>query len=194
MLVERIEKWKWWLLLIIVVGGALAVYDHWRSWPEDSQDDHILLAAQKYGVHPALVKAVVWQESRFNPKAKGSKKERGLMQIRQPTAQDWAKDEHVSFWTSDQLFDPGKNTLVGAWYLKKLLGRYSQTDNPAVYALADYNAGRTYVLKWNKGAAITNSAAFLAQMDFPGTREYVRSVLERYEKYRKVFPSKKQGV
>ena len=66
----------------------------------------------------------------------------------------------------------------GARYLGKLLKRYAHTDNPTVYALADYNAGRTHVLRWNKGAA-TNSAAFLAQIDYPGTQHYVRSILER---------------
>ncbi len=113
------------------------------------------------------------------------------MQIRQPTAEDWAKEEHALLFHADQLFDPAKNTMVGAWYLKKLLGRYQLTDNPMAYALADYNAGRTHVLQWNKGAASTNSAIFLEQMDFPGTREYVRTVLKRYERYRKVFPPRK---
>jgi soluble lytic murein transglycosylase len=188
---ETLHKWKWWVLWLILVGGALWLYDYYRTWAEDSQDIYILAAAQRYRVDPALVKAVVWRESRFNPNAKGTKQERGLMQIRQPTAEDWVKEEHVQFWSPDQLFDPGKNTLIGTWYLKKLLGRYPQTDNPAVYALADYNAGRTHVLRWNKGAASTNSTAFLAQMDYPGTRKYVRSILKRYEKYRKVFPPKK---
>ena len=188
---EYIQRYKWWLLLIILLGGLVAFFERWQTWREDSQDVPILAAAQKYRVEPALVKAVVWRESRFNPRARGRKKERGLMQIRQPTAEDWVKEEHPLLFTPDQLFDPAKNTLIGAWYLKKLLGRYQQTDNPFVYALADYNAGRTHVLRWNKGAAATNSAVFVAQMDFPGTRDYVRAVLKRYERYRRVFPPKK---
>jgi len=43
------------------------------------------------------------------------------------------------------------------------------------------------VLKWNQGAAATNSAAFIEQIGFPGTRDYVRSVLRRYAYYRPVF-------
>jgi soluble lytic murein transglycosylase len=66
--------------------------------------------------------------------------------------------------------------------------RYAQTDNPLPYALADYNAGRGNVLKWNQGAAVTNSAVFTGQIGFPGTRDYVKSVLRRYERYRPVFP------
>jgi len=72
--------------------------------------------------------------------------------------------------------------------LQKLLKRYEQTDNPLPYALADYNAGRGNVLKWKQGAAVTNSAAFLAQINFPGTRSYVESVMRRYEHYAPIFP------
>jgi soluble lytic murein transglycosylase len=190
MFVDFIAKFKWWLLLVIVLGGLVAWLESWYVWRERSQDVPILAAARKYQVEPSLVKAVVWRESRFNPYARGTRKERGLMQIRQPTAEDWAREEHALF-SPDQLFDPAKNTIIGAWYLRKLLGRYQQTDNPLAYALADYNAGRTHVLRWNKGLAATNSAAFLAQMDYPGTRDYVRAVLKRYERYRKVFPSKR---
>jgi soluble lytic murein transglycosylase-like protein len=50
--------------------------------------------------------------------------------------------------------------------------------------LADYNAGRTHVLRWNKGAAKTNSEAFLAQMDYPGTRKYAQNVMKQYESYK----------
>jgi soluble lytic murein transglycosylase len=55
------------------------------------------------------------------------------------------------------------------------------------YALADYNAGRGNVLKWMKGAASTNSAAFLAAMDFPSTKHYIETVMERREHYRPQF-------
>jgi soluble lytic murein transglycosylase len=79
---------------------------------------------------------------------------------------------------------------VGAWYLEKLLKRYSRTDNPVPYALADYNAGRSNVLKWEHGSAATNSAAFLEQISFPGTKNYVRAVMRRYEHYQPIFPPK----
>jgi len=46
------------------------------------------------------------------------------------------------------------------------------------------------VLRWNKAIAETNAVAFLNQMDFPGTRKYVLSVIQRYRHYRPVFPKK----
>ena len=68
-----------------------------------------------------------------------------------------------------------------------MLRRYAHTDEPVIFALADYNAGRSNVLRWNKGAASTNSTLFLKQMDFPGTREYIRSIIKRSERYKRQF-------
>ena len=132
----------------------------------------------------ALVKAVVWRESWFNASARGRKNEFGLMQIRAEAAGEWARAEQLTRFAPEQLFDPATNTLAGAWYLGKLLKRYQKTDNPLPYALADYNAGRSHVLRWNKDAASTNNAVFIEQMDFPSTRKYVKTVMRRYEYYR----------
>lgn len=186
--IDTIIKWKWWLFGIILLGGLVALVERWLARREHSQDTHILAAARKYGVDPALVKAVVWRESWFDPRARGRAGEIGLMQIREEAAGEWAKAEGVLFFTHRQLYDPAKNTLAGTWYLRKLLGRYTRTDNPVPYALADYNAGRTHVLQWSKGAAATNSAAFIDQIGFPGTREYVQAVMARSRQYRGTLP------
>jgi len=175
-------------LLIVLISGLVGCW-LWQRRVERSQDRPIAAAARRYQVEPALVKAVVWRESRFNPRARGQAEEIGLMQIREDAAREWADAEQVAGFEHTHCFDPGTNTLAGTWYLKKLLKRYIRTDNPAVYALADYNAGRGNVLKWCGGAASTNSTVFLEQIGFPGTREYVRSVLERYARYRSIFRS-----
>jgi soluble lytic murein transglycosylase len=173
--------------LVAVVGGAAY---WWRAgWLERSQDGPIRAAARRYGVEPALVKAVVWQESRFKPTARGHSGEIGLMQLQEEAAREWVEAEHVGGFDHEHCLDPGTNTLAGTYYLKKLLKRYRQTDNPAPYALADYNAGRGNVLKWLTGAAATNSAAFIEQIGFPGTRDYVNAVMERYGYYRTRFPA-----
>ena len=107
------------------------------------------------------------------------------MQIREPAAFEWADYEKFSSFNHEEITDPQKNILCGSFYLSKLLKRYTQTDNPVPYALADYNAGRSHVLRWNKGAAKTNSTAFIAQIDYPGTREYAVNVMQQYERYKK---------
>ena len=122
-------------------------------WCEEQRErkfiPQIRAAAHRYGVEPALIKAVVWRESHFYPRAGGHGRNRldaasggsraGVGRCGTP-----AEFEH------EHCFDPGTNTLAGAWYLRKLLRRYAQADNPLPYALADYNAGRGNVLKWNR--------------------------------------------
>ena len=177
------------LLALLLAGGWLG-YWWWEGRLERSQDVPIRAAAQRYGVDPALVKAVVWRESRFNPRVRGRAQEIGLMQIQEIAAQEWADAEHLQSFEHEHCFDPGTNTLAGTWYLRKLLRRYTQTDDPVPYALADYNAGRGNVLKWNTGAAATNSSAFIDQIGFPGTRAYVKAVIRRSRRYQGLWPGK----
>jgi soluble lytic murein transglycosylase len=178
------------LLAFLILIGCMGSIGAWRycRWRDHRFDSVIIGAARRYGVEPALVKAVVWRESWFNASARGRKNEFGLMQIRAEAAGEWARAENLTRFTPEQLFDPATNTLAGTWYLGKLLKRYQKTDNPLPYALADYNAGRSHVLRWNKGAATTNHADFIAQVDFPSTRKYVKTILRRYEYYRPIFP------
>jgi soluble lytic murein transglycosylase len=176
---RRRLRWIVWLLALVVgVGWG------WNCWRERRYDSLVVEAAHRYQVDPALVKAVIWQESRFFADSNGSKGEMGLMQIRDAAAGEWAEAAHVSPFEHNAFWNPATNILAGTWYLKKLLQRYQETDNPAAYALADYNAGRGNVLKWLHGPAATNSAAFLAQVDFPTTRSYVRRILRQAEHYR----------
>ena len=191
LLMSSLRRHRSRLLLAFVLVGAVVIYLWWNSRVEQSQDNPIQLAAARYGVDPALVKAVVWQESRFNPSVRGRAQELGLMQIREEAAQEWADAEHISGFEHEHCLNPQTNTLAGTWYLKKLLRRYAQTDNPLPYALADYNAGRGNVLKWNSGEAATNSAVFIEQIGFPGTKAYVKSVMRRYDKYQSIFATAK---
>ena len=179
------------ILGVLLLSGLIA-YRWWQGRLERSQDGPIRAAAERYGVEPALVKAVVWRESRFNPKARGRAQEIGLMQLREKAAQEWADAEHIAGFDHEHCLDARTNTLAGTFYLKKLLKRYRRTDNPLPYALADYNAGHGNVLKWNRGAAATNSVVFIEQIGFPGTKDYVKSVLRRYARYRPLFQAKAQ--
>jgi len=175
-------------LLVLVLG--LSFLMSWRWWAtrlERSQDVPIRAAAQRYGVDPALVKAIVWRESRFNAQARGRAEEFGLMQLQDAAAREWADAERIAGFEHEHCFSPVTNTLAGTWYLRKLLRRYVNTDNPLPYALAEYNAGRGNVIKWTKGEAATNSALFVAQIGFPGTRAYVREVSARYRHYQPIF-------
>lgn len=171
-------------VLPLAILIALFTYQWQERRREERFEKEINAAAARYKLDPALIKAVIWQESKFDHRATGAAGEIGLMQIREIAALEWADAEKIWPFDHKHLFDPSKNIHAGSWYLAKLLKRYPHTDNPLPYALADYNAGRTHVLRWNKGAASTNSAAFLEAMDYPMTRQYALNVMARREKYR----------
>ena len=172
------------LVILACLLTSAATYLWWQNRQEKRFLPQLEAAARRYSVDPLLVRAVAWRESRFHPAARGTKGEIGLLQVQEVTAQEWADAEHVAAFEHESCVDPGTNAFAGAFYLGKLLKRYSGTDNAIPYALADYNAGRGNVLKWNSGAAGTNSAAFMRQIGFPSTRRYVKSVLRRYAYYR----------
>ena len=102
--------------LLLLVGLVLALpllvwWWHWRL--EHSQDRPILAAARRYGMDPALVKAVVWRESGFNPRALGRAGEIGLMQLMDAAAQEWAETEHAYPLPEEHLFHPATGKRHG---------------------------------------------------------------------------------
>ena len=154
------------------------------SWGRyDAHDAAIAGAAARHGVDPLLIKAVVWQESRFQPDKLGAHGERGLMQVTEPAAQDWVDALGVETFVPEDLLDPKTNVEVGAWYLAQALNHWSGQQDPLPFALGEYNAGRSRVKRWSGGANI--SAEELAKaMDIASTRAYVAAVRNRYEYYR----------
>lgn len=88
-------------------------------------------AAPVWPVPPALVRAVMHQESSFNPKAVSPCGARGLMQLMPETAAKVGVPER-------QLFIPAKNILAGVRLLAALLRHY---EGDVVSALVAYNSG-----------------------------------------------------
>lgn len=185
----RLARRWWWIppaaVLLVLLAAAVYPLREWRQARRAQRTDpHIEAAAARYGVEAALLRAVVWRESGFDPTARGAAGEFGLMQVGEIAGQEWADAHGLGHFEPGHLLDPATNVLAGAWYLAKLTRRYAATDDPVAYGLADYNAGRANVLRWLRGAGATNREAFLGQMDFPGTRAYVRAVLEKHAEYR----------
>lgn len=176
-------------LFVISHGDPLYFVKEKLSLGAYSQYDPIIAkVARENGVEFDLIKAVIWQESRFGAHKIGTSGERGLMQVTEAAAADWAKANNVANFEPEKLFDPETNISVGAWYLKRALDHYRKKDRPLSFALTEYNAGRSRVKRWigkPEAGESPMSAEEMKQKSFDSTRDYVESIEHRYEYYKK---------
>jgi soluble lytic murein transglycosylase-like protein len=121
-------------------------------------DGIIKEASEKWGIEENFIKAVITQESGFNPSARSKVGAMGLMQLMPETA--------ASLGVKDAM-DPRENVMGGTRYLKGLLDRFNGDKK---LALAAYNAGAGSV---NKYGGIP---------PFPETQNYVQSIMAHYQR------------
>jgi soluble lytic murein transglycosylase len=109
------------------------------------------------------------------------------MQISEKAANEWARETKVSNFNVEQLFDPKTNLEAGTWYLRRAFEHWETQSDPLPFALAEYNAGASRAQRWSggDGVAPVSPQTFLRNIDFPGTRKYVDSIIERYEFYQR---------
>jgi soluble lytic murein transglycosylase len=142
-------------------------------------EDIIRQQSHKKGLDPALVAAVIYQESKFSDRTSVAGA-RGLMQITPDTARFIAKESGGIRFTQADLATPQINIAYGTWYLRWLLDRYDERQS---LALAAYNAGFGHVDKWVQNAGGPDSFDPKTDIPFPETRNYVQQVLERRRDY-----------
>jgi soluble lytic murein transglycosylase len=186
------------LILAVFTAGAVFVctspdpfyaFQELITFPRYHKYDALIAdVGKKYGVDPMLIKAVIWRESAFRADMVGHNGERGLMQVMEPAANDWARKNNRPTFVPTDLFSPRVNIEAGTWYLKNALQHYTGKDDPVTFALAEYNAGKSRVDKWvgdtNQGANAT-AGDLRDSISFPSTRGYVGAIQDRYHFYQK---------
>lgn len=143
-------------------------------------DSEISTAAAKYSLPPALVKALVRRESKFDPDAVGSKGEIGLMQLLPAGAvAEWARVNKCRPPSRSELFSPEVNLNIGCWYLARAMRRWHRYRCCTEMALAQYNAGEKNVLRWKPE---NFDGDFVSRIKWRGTRSYVRNIMYHFRK------------
>jgi len=140
-------------------AGFQAIPEHPAPMGSRAAYDRLIRrAAQRHGLPPALLKAVIHAESAFDPAAVSKRGAMGLMQLMPATA----RMLHVA-----APFDAKQNIYAGSRYLRHLHDRYGSWAT----TLAAYNAGPEAVDR------------FRGIPPFTETRQYVRRVLSYYRRY-----------
>ena len=149
----------------------------WEMFYPYAWRDEMREAAQRRGIDPYLVAAVVREESSYYPRATSPVGARGLMQLMPATARLMAP-------TGD-LEDPGFNIELGTRFLAGLIREF----NDPRLALAAYNAGPNRVRQWLSTRRSDDIEAFVEQIPFDETRLYVKKVVLSWDEYRRIYGS-----
>jgi peptidoglycan lytic transglycosylase len=147
-----------------------------RLWYPLSYASIIRTHAANYHLSPALLAAIIDEESKFDAGARSSAGAVGLMQLTPQTAEGIAQYTGGSKFVLSDLTNPEINIRYGAWYLRHLLDKYRNERT----ALAAYNAGQENVDRWR---------AAHEGVQFPETRAYVDRVEWLKGIYRRAYGS-----
>jgi peptidoglycan lytic transglycosylase len=164
------------VLIALVAGGALLyIHETQPPWYERLRyplhyGSIVRAHALNYGLDPALLAAVIYQESKFDATARSKSGAIGLMQLTPTTAQGIAIRTGGSAFRTSDLRNPELNIRYGAWYLRNLFQKYGRER----LVLAAYNAGQGNVDRWLRQGD---------EIRFPETRAYV----DRVERLQRVY-------
>jgi len=169
----------------------------WRAWRQTGPDAGSLRlifplrytepmtgAALEAGVDPALVAALIRQESVFDSAALSRAGARGLMQVMPALGRMLARGRGVPHWQSDSLYNPARNLELGTLHLAHVVQAHPGLE----HALAAYNAGSSRVDRWILNPGAEDPQVFVEWIPFVETRLYVKTVLRNLDFYRALYP------
>jgi soluble lytic murein transglycosylase len=164
---------------VAIALGAGDLRNRWdRLWHPLSYAEIVRGHAAHYRLDPALLAAVIYQESKFKPDARSDRGAIGLMQLLPGTAKGIALRTGGTAFRVADLYNPEINVRYGSWYLRHLLDKYGGNER---LALAAYNAGQTNVDGWlDRGVGI----------QFSETRSFVDHVEQLKVIYRDTYGDK----
>jgi soluble lytic murein transglycosylase len=143
----------------------------------------LVASAKARGLEPALVAALIRQESSFNPRATSPVGARGLMQLMPSVGASLARAQGITEWDAVLLYQPDLNMQLGTVHLAGLLKGEPRLER----SLASYNAGASRTARWRTRAGADDPELFVERIPYDETRDYVRIVLRNRELYRALY-------
>ena len=136
--------------------------------------DALTRYAEQRSIDPAIIYAIMREESGFNPRVESWANARGLLLLIEPTARRIAQKDGLSDFSFDLLFDPTINIRLGSAYMRELA---DQTNTHPALIIAGYNGGFGNVSTWLKDFGHEDLDLFVENIPFGQTRDYTKRVL-----------------
>ena len=161
----------------------------WRLVYPVGEADLVAREAAAKKVDPALVAALIRQESKFEARAASPVGARGMMQIMPAVGKELARYEKIRPFDVEMLWDPSVNIKLGVAHLKSFTRHYGSPE----LALAAYNAGPGRVARWSSRTGGKDPELFVERIRFAETKHYVRNVLRSRDMYAALYDWEKIG-
>jgi soluble lytic murein transglycosylase len=156
----------------------------WLAWPSAYASLIRELSPEGTSVDPALVSAVMREESSYRPAVTSPAGARGLLQIMPETGERLAAALRLPGFTPDDLYRPRTNIQLGAFYLDQLARQF---DGRLEATVASYNAGPQAAARWSAEQPGLDDDEWVEAVPYSETREYVKRVLRSVHAYRELY-------
>lgn len=174
---RHIEGWR--------QGYPLGAGDaQWRVAFPTPFERLVVKAAREQSLDPALIWAIMREESGFEPTVESWARARGLLQLMTATAESVAGSAGVEGYEASRLFEPEVNIAVGAAYMRELA---DQLEGHPALVIAGYNGGYANVARWLSERGELALDLWVEDIPYGQTRKYTKRVLASYWTYKWLY-------
>ncbi len=176
---KLVSDWQWYPETLLLSNKLIYKVDFSLRFPllyENTVNQNANLRA----LNPALIYAIIRQESYFGANSFSPAGAIGLMQMMPTTALRTSKQFQIKYSDTKELLNPEVNIAFGSAHLKKSLGDFA--NNP-VLAIAAYNAGPEAVNRWLPKGKIIPADIWIETIPFHETRNYIKNVISNFIVY-----------
>ena len=141
--------------------------------------------AERFGIEPELVWAIMHKESKFYERAVSRSNARGLMQVI-PSTWEWLAE--LQNEAPGDPFNASENIRYGVFYLRWLANFFSDYQADPELIISSYNRGQGYISRLYESASVAqNKDELYRSIDALETREYLQEVMTNYEIYKVLY-------
>ena len=141
-------------------------------------------ATHEFSFDPALVWAIMREESAYRAQVSSPAGALGLMQLMPATGGKVAGELGLTGFVTERLYDPETNIRLGTYYLRSLIEKFGGSRP---LAIASYNAGPEAVGRWLEKDTDAKPDVFVESVSYGETRRYLRRVLRSYRMYQALY-------